>query len=467
MDSVKAREIEAKLRGTAIGGWTIQSYVDNGKSAAVFRASRGAEIAAVKIFDDDLIARYGDNTQIARINRELELIGKQHPHLVEILGGGFDDITGNHYVIMSFVEGPSLRKCLAEIPAANIPTLTQQLAQAAKFLEDLGIVHRDIKPDNIIVKGSYDDLILLDLGVIRPLTGSTLTDSSGILEFIGTLQYSSPEFLLREEEDSLEGWRSLTFYQIGAVLHDLIMRRPIFADSATPYARLVNAVQNVIPEIQNSAVPQHLVEIARCCLLKDWRTRLRLVSWESLMPPVNVPMGGSGQSAKQRVTNRGATAQAQLIEREAIRPPDNTVSRRRLVKEAIGFLSAACRTIRSENSVLPPLQVHPKVPDETGFAIQFDRTPRFGLDRDLSILIKVEVLDAAARVVAIWSCGCIGPLPEHLSGQHWAMIFQGTYDGSTMYSSLEACVYDLVDQAQSSSEDVQTDICVWVAPMEK
>jgi serine/threonine protein kinase len=71
----------------------------------------------------------------------------------------------------------------------------------------------------------FKRLVLLDLGVLRPIAGSTLTDANGIQAFVGTLQYSSPEFLLRQEEESLDGWRSLTFYQIGGVLHDLIMRR--------------------------------------------------------------------------------------------------------------------------------------------------------------------------------------------------------------------------------------------------
>jgi hypothetical protein len=66
--------------------------IDHGKSAAVFRASGRGGIVAVKIFDDELIARYGDDTQFERINRELQLIGKSHPNLVKILGGGIDAI---------------------------------------------------------------------------------------------------------------------------------------------------------------------------------------------------------------------------------------------------------------------------------------------------------------------------------------------------------------------------------------
>jgi serine/threonine protein kinase len=93
---------------------------------------------------------------------------------------------------MEHLEGKNIKKCLSEIPADNIATLIGQLAMAARFLEKLGFVHRDIKPENIILLEDFTRLILLDLGVVRPLAGSTLTDSEGIQVFVGTLQYSSP-----------------------------------------------------------------------------------------------------------------------------------------------------------------------------------------------------------------------------------------------------------------------------------
>jgi hypothetical protein len=85
------------------------------------------------------------------------------------------------------------------------------------------------------------------------------------------------------------------------VLHDLIMRRPLFEEFATPYARLVNAVQSATPEIQSADIPHYLVETARCCLLKDWRKRLRLVTWESF--EIKVEASDQHSSAKQRVSS--------------------------------------------------------------------------------------------------------------------------------------------------------------------
>jgi eukaryotic-like serine/threonine-protein kinase len=187
MDEVKAKELEKTLAGKMVDDWKIESLISNGKSAAVFRAKGPSGKVAVKIFDDDLILRYGDDTQIARIEREQELVGKRHPNLVQILGGGFDSQTRNHYVVMELLDGPNLKECLQEIPVEKIPILIDQLASAARFLEEEGYVHRDIKPENIVLLENFGRAVLLDLGVLRPLSGSDITDSDGIQAFIGTL----------------------------------------------------------------------------------------------------------------------------------------------------------------------------------------------------------------------------------------------------------------------------------------
>jgi eukaryotic-like serine/threonine-protein kinase len=117
--------------------------------------------------------------------------------------------------------------------------------------------------------------VLLDLGVLKPFGVTGLTDNEQ-KQFVGTLQYSPPEFLIRVEDDSAEGWRAVTFYQLGAVLHDLIMKRPIFADQADPYGLLARAVERVVPRIDSREVPADLVVLAASCLQKDPKLRLDL-----------------------------------------------------------------------------------------------------------------------------------------------------------------------------------------------
>jgi serine/threonine protein kinase len=444
MDKIKAKKLEETLAGRTIQDWTIRSFIANGKSAAVFLADGPSGEVAVKIFDTELIARYGDATQFARIEREQELVGKWHPNLVEIVGGGFDEITENHFLVMKYLKGPNLKECLQEIPVENIPDLISQLASAAKFLEDLGYVHRDIKPENIAILDNYKRAVLLDLGVIRPLSGSDITDDQGIQAFIGTLQYSSPEFLLRKEEQNTEGYRALTFYQLGAVLHDLIMRKQLFSELSEPYARLVNAVQHEAPEIQNTSVPYYLVELARCCLVKPWQTRLRLVSWDSFNRPK--PDELHKHSTKQRVTNRTVVARAHLPPESAT--PD-AITFEVFKREALSFLVESARTIRSENSALPPVRILQRPP--SAFGIQFKEAADSALVQDLTIFIHLEILDCAARVIAITSAAWTGNFDRATASPQPIQIFQGTYDGQATYSALEQCIYDLVDQAQEMS----------------
>jgi hypothetical protein len=103
LDPAKAKEWEDRFRGKTLESWTIEALIDHGKSAAVFRASSEAGLVALKIFDDEIIQRYGDKAQLSRINRELALVGKQHPNMVRILGGGMDAESNNHYIVMEFL----------------------------------------------------------------------------------------------------------------------------------------------------------------------------------------------------------------------------------------------------------------------------------------------------------------------------------------------------------------------------
>ncbi len=120
-----------------------------GGSALVLRARRGPVAAALRVFDPDLIERFGENVQLERIDRELTLKGKEHPNLVRILDGGRCPRTGFLYVLMELLPGDNLANVLRLVPRDRIWPLLSQIAAAARFLEDLGLVHRDRKPSNI------------------------------------------------------------------------------------------------------------------------------------------------------------------------------------------------------------------------------------------------------------------------------------------------------------------------------
>lgn len=457
MDKVKSEAIFEKLKNNPVGAWTVVEFINHGKSAAVFRATDGSKNVALKIFDDELIEKYGDHTQLARIERELTLIGKHHDNMVSIIDGGFDNITNNHFIVMDFLDGKNIKDSLKDVPAKNIPSLIAQLASAAKFLEDNDLVHRDIKPENIILLNDYAKLVLLDFGVLRPIGKPGLTDDDGIQPFVGTLQYSSPEFLLRQEVDDVDGWRALTYYQIGGVMHDLIMGRELFAEFSVPYSRLVNAVQHEIPLIQNSGVDSSMIDLARCCLLKDPQKRLKMLDWHSFELPSDDL--SPQESAKVRVTNRAILKRAESLTPLKVPP----VSDAQVVNEVVEFLKDTARLLGADNTAFPKIDVvfRPKHRDDVILRLRSNELDNLPLE--LTIQLSIQVVDASARAVAInaaahWGKACSTPC----SGQ--TALFKGLFDSAAMRTAFEDCVYELIDVAQAAGNAIDGD---WVAPADE
>ena len=130
---------------------------------------------------------------------------------------------------MELLEPHTLDKALSSVPSHNVGILIFQLAEAARYLESVGIVHRDIKPSNVYVSSDFCSLKLLDLGVIR-VSSDPYHDGAGTeSHFLGTARYSPPEFLYRLEEDTVDAWRAITFYQLGVGLK-------LTSQAARPYA---------------------------------------------------------------------------------------------------------------------------------------------------------------------------------------------------------------------------------------
>lgn len=312
MDKTQANTFAQLVIGSpSVGRWKALEVLGHGKSAVVFKATDGNCEAALKIFHPETVERFGIETQMIRVERECALIGTAHPNLVDILDGGIDEEKNWPYVVMSKIDGTTLSKCLASIDAADIPKIIAQLASATKHLEDLGFVHRDIKPENIILRdGSPPHIVLLDCGVLKPIGDASATDQAGYRPFIGTHQYSPPEMLRRREVDSVEGWRSISFYQIGAVLHDLVNNKPLFDHHKDVFANLASAIDNENPIWESGRASNKLIGLGKRCLLKNTAERLRLVSWEDLL---NV-----GQPPTQNLASRKLelykTQQAQSVE---------------------------------------------------------------------------------------------------------------------------------------------------------
>jgi eukaryotic-like serine/threonine-protein kinase len=261
----------------------LNNALGAGASAAVFEMIDGIERRALKVYLPAFFSGEGGPAEMRRIKLQEELIGHTCPNLVQILRVSLHGKTC--FVEMEHVGGVDLNEALGVIPRAEIPPLICQLVTAVRYLEELELAHRDIKPHNIRVSNDFKNLKLLDLGVVRKLdydSGPDATAQGPKKPFIATAQYSSPEYLFWLHPPSKELWHALSIYQVGAVLHDLIMRRLLFADEVATENRyaLAMAVLQRVPATSADDVPTWLCALASRCLTKDMARRLHMVSWD-------------------------------------------------------------------------------------------------------------------------------------------------------------------------------------------
>jgi serine/threonine protein kinase len=292
MDAQKAANLESTLINSTFGPYQVIRLINHGKSAAVFEARDSAgQPCALKVFDNELIQKFGKEIQLARIEKEIGLKDHSIPNLVQILDGGQLDVGGitYHYIVMEYIDGLNLKEYYehnaygADFIRKVLKVLT---AVTDTLLNQHHIVHRDIKPENIMVRVN-GEIVLMDLGVIRIIDSDSYTDHEK-KEFIGTLLCASPEFLLREEEDSADGWRAVNLYQIGVVLHDLIMRKGLFSD-LSPYGRQVKAVLFTRPTIAHPDYPYALIQLTSDLLGKDWKIRLQVCTLQKIAAVYDPP----------------------------------------------------------------------------------------------------------------------------------------------------------------------------------
>jgi len=443
--------------GLSLNGWNVESYINSGKSALVFRGSKGGIQAAIKIFDPEIIQKFGEADERERINRELTLVGVHHVNLVKIFDGGHSEEHDLFFVVMEFLDAPNLGTVLAEVPMQQVPTLISQLASAAKFLHSLHILHRDIKPDNIAISPDFQKLTLLDLGVIRPYGAageSALTDKEKKL-FVGTLQYSSPEYLLRKEKEGEEGALALTFYQLGAVLHDLLMKKRIFAEDTDPFARMVNAVLYDTPQIDTAGKPPHLVTLARICLVKKPDLRLSLVSWESFDPPIETD---AVAIAKERIRKRKIQATYEMSPDEP--EPDSAMKSQgaALVSSLLPRLADGIREECTDGQ-LPPRSVQEQLEDRASngvVEVRFNAAPRAGLIVAVSFRFFLNVIDSEAQIISIHSMVLSGDTDDVVHGApQGPAIFNGIFDDIVVRGAIAKVIYPALAEAMETSGNKQ------------
>src|SRR6266487_5048469 len=243
-----------ELIGVTLGTCTFERIIGHGGMGAVYLAqqSRPVRTVAVKV----LIP--GNNTEVeqkdvflARFRREADTIAKlEHKNILPIYE--YDEAVVEQervaYLVMPFIRGGTLRERIDDTNRSGshfdlklVVSYISQVADALDYAHGLGVVHRDIKPGNLLFH--LDGRLLLgDFGIVRLKAMPGLT-SVGI--FLGTAEYASPEQISTNEID----FRS-DIYSLGIILYELLTGTVPYS-GPTPFAVMAKKLSEPVPSIRN------------------------------------------------------------------------------------------------------------------------------------------------------------------------------------------------------------------------
>jgi eukaryotic-like serine/threonine-protein kinase len=305
------------------GRYELDGIVGRGGMAEVFRARdiRLDRVVGVKTLRDDL-AR--DQTFQARFRREAQSAASlNHPSIVAVYDTG-EDMVGSvpvPYIVMEFVDGRTLRDLLRDdrrlLPERALE-ITDGVLRALDYSHRNGIVHRDIKPGNVMLTRA-GDVKVMDFGIARAVADSQLTMTQ-TAQVIGTAQYLSPEQARGERVDARSD-----LYSTGCLLYELLTGRPPFTGDSPVAIAYQHVKEEPVPPSQiDPEVPPWADAIVLKAMRKDPADRYqsagemrndiqRALSGAPLAAPMPAAAYGSG------TRRMGATTQ--LAGRTAAIPP--------------------------------------------------------------------------------------------------------------------------------------------------
>jgi hypothetical protein len=253
--------------GVALGPYLLGPRLGSGGQATVFLARRREEPESAPVALKVLLRRLAADPEARRrFQQEIEICrGFLHPHALALLDWG--EWEGYPYLVMEYEEGETLAALLERgpVPALQAVRWARQVAQALAAAHARGIVHRDVKPGNILIT-PRGKARLMDFGIARRLDLPALTPAG---EALGTPGYAPPEQIQGQGAD----WRG-DYYSLGMVLYEALAGAHPFA-GASPLEVLTLQVQQGPPPLEKPRpdLPGELTSLVRRLLDKDPRRR--------------------------------------------------------------------------------------------------------------------------------------------------------------------------------------------------
>ena len=254
----------AALARALAGRYAVERELGRGGMATVYLARdlKHDRLVAVKVLRPELAAAVGAE----RFLREIRLTAAlQHPHVLALHDSG--EAAGQLYYVMPYVAGESLRARLArerQLPVDEAVALIQAVARALAYAHRQGVVHRDVKPENVLL--SEGQPLLADFGIALAVSGAAGARLTGTGLSVGTPQYMSPE--------QAAGGRTVgpqsDIYSLGAVAYELLAGEPpftgptaeaILARVLLDEPRAIRTVRRTVPAPVEAAVLRALAKV--------------------------------------------------------------------------------------------------------------------------------------------------------------------------------------------------------------
>ncbi len=251
-----------ELIGQTFGPYTITERIGEGGMAVVYKGYQEAlnRYVAIKVLRQELSS---DKEFVARFQQEaLAVANLNHPNILHVYDAG--RAHNRYYIAMAYVEGGTLKDLLGQGPldVESVCTVGSQIADALDYAHRRGLIHRDVKPSNVLITADGRPL-LTDFGIAKALYEAQQLTRTGIS--IGTPEYMAPEQASEKPPDG-----RTDIYALGILLYEMLTGHVPFA-ADTPLATLYMQVHRSPPPLRqvNGNIPTWLEEIVNKALAKD------------------------------------------------------------------------------------------------------------------------------------------------------------------------------------------------------
>jgi TolB-like protein/tetratricopeptide (TPR) repeat protein len=260
-------DLRATLEKTLGDTYAFERELGGGGMSRVFLAEDRAleRKIVVKVLKQDM----AEGVSFDRFRREIQLAAKlQHPHIVPLLSSG--EIASTPYFTMPFIDGESLRARLAregELPVNEAVRILRHVAAALSYAHKHGVVHRDIKPDNVMLADEF--ALVTDFGVAKALSASAATSSSGGLTSLG-LALGTPAYMAPEQAVADPGVdHRADIYSWGVMAYEMLTGWPPFSGMSAQATLAAQAIQKPEPiQAKRPGLPPILSDLVMRALEK-------------------------------------------------------------------------------------------------------------------------------------------------------------------------------------------------------